>query len=510
MKVKFIVTGAPSDKIYISPAYLMIRAYYELRGKHKDQVGWLRTVYNSKVTVEELFETVKVESVDVLCLSMYIWNRAQLSHLAKLVKEHMPNTIIVAGGPDLDAHCNPAFFKDNPFIDYVVYGDGEEAFAMLLDSLVEGKQLDNAVNVVTPNKVFPFKIFQDAEFAECSPWIELKDELLVDINQYGKDNTVIYWEMARGCPYSCSFCDWNNGLHNKVKRRRSNWREEIDLFVDLGIEVRVIDANWGMYKEDLEIHKYAMGKLVFVAMNLPKLNKKVAYELVSMSYEHFPNGRYVVSLQDLNEEVLKNIDRPSPPWPEHKQLIIDLLAKHPTLVLKGELIIGLPGQRIDSWIDTLIELESTGIKSIEENIWMMLPGSPAYKTDYQKKFNITYDEITFINREFDSIDEIRNAIEVGDTGWYKSRIVTGTYSTNFAEILTILAISVIYNKLHAKHNNIKFADVIPRIRFKIEEQCKQFAREILESKMLVVKTDDKVMPFSDYFYSADIKQFFAK
>lgn len=506
MKVKFIVTGSPSDKIYISPAYLMIRAYYDLRGKNRSKVNWLPTVYNSQITVEELFEQVRAESVDVLCLSMYIWNRAQLNHLAKLVKEHMPETVIVAGGPDLDAHCNPNFFKDNPFIDYVVYGDGEEAFTQLLDSIVDQTELSDAVNIVTPTRLYPFKIFQDKEFSELSPWIELKDEIQTVIDRYGRDRTVIYWEMARGCPYSCSFCDWNNGLHNKVKRRRNNWQAEIDLFVKLGVEVRVIDANWGMYKEDLEIHKYAITRLKFTAMNLPKLNKQVAYQLLSLSYEHFPEGRYVVSLQDLNEEVLKNIDRPSPPWPEHKKLIMEFLEKHPKITLKGELIIGLPGQRVDSWIDTLIELEATGIKSIEENIWMILPGSPAYKKDYQKKFSITFDEIVFINKSFDSIAELETAILSGETGWYKSRIVTGTMSTNFAEILTILALSILYNRIHKTYKKMRYADIVYKILPQIQAECNRLAEQVLETKLLVVETEGKIVSFNEYFYGTDFKK----
>ena len=504
MKVKFILTGSPADKIYISPAYLMLKAYYNLKGKNKDQVFWTDTIYDPNISVDEMFELIKTENIDILCLSMYIWNRAQLTHLSQLVKTHLPNVIIIAGGPDLDAHCNPTFFANNTTIDYVVYGDGEQAFCQILDSIIENAPLLDANNIVTPDKIWPHKIFQDKEFSELSPWLELRDELIATVNRYGKNNTVIYWEMARGCPYSCSFCDWNNGLHNKVKRRRSNWKDEIDFFVEIGVEVRVIDANWGMYKEDVEIHKYAIQRLKFVAMNLPKLNKQVAYEIMALSYEHFPEGRYCVSLQDLNEDVLKNIDRPSPPWNEHKALLIDLQAKHPKLILKGELIIGLPGQTIDSWIDTLIELESAGIRVIEENIWMMLPGSPAYKPEYQKKFSIKYDELIFVNNQFNSLHEINDAINVGLPGWYKTRIVTGTMSANFADILTIYSLSELYNAFNALFKKVKFADIVHRIRPKVEQECIGFAKQISETKLFVVEENNRVVSLRDYYY--DIKK----
>ena len=500
MKVKIIATGSPGTKIFISPIYFILKSYYNLRVNNKNKVEWGETIYDRNKSVQEIFDNIQNEKIDVLCLSIFIWNRAQLTHLAKMIKEKMPNVIIIAGGPDLDAHRNPTFFDNNNMFDYVVYGDGEEAFVTLLDSIIEKKELINAYNIVTPSKIFPFRIFQDDEFSKISPWLDLQKEVAETINFFGKDNSVIYWEMARGCPYSCSFCDWNNSLHNKVKRRRSNWKEEIDFFSELGAEVRVIDANWGMYKEDIEIHKYALPKLQFTAMNLPKLNKKTAYELMSLSYQYFPEGRFVISLQDLNEDVLKNIDRPSPPWGEHKKLIKELQQKHPDLELRAELIIGLPGQTIDTWIDTLLELENIGINYLEANLWMMLPGSPAYKADYQKKHQIKFDEIIFIKKDFKSYDEINFAVKNGLQGWYKTRMITSSISADFSDILTMFALASVYNFLHAYYKKIKFVDLVDKLRNRLKEECNEFAKIIDNTKTFSVQVDDKLVSLEEYYY----------
>lgn len=508
MKIKFILTCAPADKIYISPAYFMLRAYFDFTSSNKNKVTWAKPIYDPNVSVADIKESIINENVNILCLSIFIWNRVQLLQLAKEIKTENPNITIIAGGPDLDAHCNNNFFKEFPYIDYVVYGDGEETFCSLIDSLIENTPLVNMFNLVTPNKVYPHKIFQHAEFSKISPWLMLKDEIKETVDFFGSNNCILFWEMARGCPYKCSFCDWNNGLHNKVKRRRSNWKEEIDFFSELGCELRVIDANWGIYKEDIEIHEYAVKKLVFHAFNLPKLNKKVAYDLMSFSYQHFPNENYRVSLQDINDLVLDNIDRPSIPWEEHKQLLLDLRVKHPNIILGGEVIVGLPGQTVDSWVKTLKEIELAGINSLHENIWMLLPNSPAYKKEYQNKYEITHDELIFINKSFQSYDDVYQAVETGIPGWYKTRIVTGNYSADFASVLTMYALANIFRSSKSHFKTANTSILINKIRFNVEEKCKVLAKEILTTKIFAVNYNNKLIPF-EYFFGniSNIKLF---
>jgi hypothetical protein len=221
---------------------------------------------------------------------------------------------------------------------------------------------------------------------------------------------------------------------------------------------------------------------------------------MSLSYQYFPEGRFVISLQDLNEDVLKNIDRPSPPWGEHKKLIKELQQKHPNLELRAELIIGLPGQTIDTWIDTLLELENIGINYLEANLWMMLPGSPAYKADYQKKHQIKFDEIIFIKKDFKSYDEINFAVKNGLQGWYKTRMITSSISADFSDILTMFALASVYNFLHAYYKKIKFVDLVDKLRNRLKEECNEFAKIIDNTKTFSVQVDDKLVSLEEYYY----------
>src|SRR3989338_7461014 len=69
---------------------------------------------------------------------------------------------------------------------------------------------------------------------------------------------LILWETNRGCPFSCTFCDWGSAVQSKVFTfDLSNVLRETDWFVEHKIEyVTCCDANFGILPRDLEIAKY--------------------------------------------------------------------------------------------------------------------------------------------------------------------------------------------------------------------------------------------------------------
>ena len=61
---------------------------------------------------------------------------------------------------------------------------------------------------------------------------------------------------------------------------------------------------------------------------------------------------------DINEDVLIAIHRPEIPWEEHKQYILNLRSNHPHYFLLFEIMLGLPKQTLNSWLEMLFELIS--------------------------------------------------------------------------------------------------------------------------------------------------------
>jgi hypothetical protein len=99
---------------------------------------------------------------------------------------------------------------------------------------------------------------------------------------------------------------------------------------------------------------------------------------------------FTISVQDINQTVLKNIDRPDVGWPVHLSMIKELKSCYPKIYSKVQLIQGLPGQTVESWRQTLKEISSNDIL-LQIFISELLSASPAARDiSYQEKFKFSY------------------------------------------------------------------------------------------------------------------------
>jgi len=521
MNLKFLVpenTFLENDIVYVNPVYWILKSYYKMKGKFYNEINWLEPIVGVSPNLEDTLDKICKEKIDILCISVFMWNKDFLFKLSKLAKQKLPNLKIIAGGPELSTD-DQDFWDNHEFIDYAVYGDGEAAFLHILDSIMSKTEIsENAVNIVTRNQKYPHKVFYDEEFSSFSPYLMNKKEIKTVVDKIGPEKVYFCWEMSRGCPYSCSFCDWSGGLHTKVKRRNPDWKAELDFFEELNVvSVSINDANWGLYKEDLEIHRYAMTKnFYFRSGNLPKLNKKMAYEILEMNYKRQtelknqnklknPALHFRISLQDINLEVLKNISRPEIPWDEHKKLIQEFTSRNKDINLIAELIIGMPGQTIDSWIDTLSELYSLNLKQFDPQFWLMLPKSPANKKIYQEKYQLKTSDLIFehVRRtESTSLDHIIDSVNNCTGKFFKVKTVVGTYSCDFTDIITMQALSIILkiflSLIEKRKINVK--KFLYLIKPYVYEDSKLIAKKMLKTGTLMIfDENNNSIPYNIYY-----------
>ena len=515
LRVKFIVSPSfyLNEGRTVNPAYWILRSYYKFRSKHYDKITWADAHFKCIEDADLIIKQIIDEKIDVLCLSIYIWNRVQYLYIAEKVKELNPKIVIIAGGPELDSHKNLKFWDQHPNLDYVVYGDGELAFKYILDHLAANEPLDNAVNMVTREKVYPFKVFDDPEYLQISPWLEMKEDVLRVVDEADGEQLLFNWEMSRGCPYECSFCDWTGGLHNKVKRRRCNWREEIDLFVELGVNVSIIDANWGIFKEDLEIHRYAVEKLgdKIETRSFSKLNKKTVYEMLDLQAKNkIGILNTAISIQDVNPLVLKNINRPDIPWAEHKKLIKDLSNKNSNVNINIELVLGLPGQTVNSFFETILELSEVNAKHLAPNNWIILTNSPAYKLEYQKKFDMKIEDWIWLFSEykFSDVDSAKNSFYNNEGKTYIAKTVVGTYSCNFEDILTMHNFVNLYNVIKLKNEKIDVVKFFQNNKLKIIDISKNDADIMKKNNIFGMQTPIGFVSYNTRWNHTDIVKAF--
>lgn len=495
MKKIKTITILHTRKTY-TPINYILRLGHKLYGKSINKYEWLlpavifsdSSAETLKQDIENIIHEIKSNSIDVIAISVYVWNRLIYKLLCTKIKNECPGVTIIAGGPDLDAHLDTNFFAKNPWIDWVIYGEGEIAFTRLLDHLAGFES--NLINTVeSSGTIYPYEVFNDKHFLSYSPYITFKDDFSKSYYEYKKmlkdanknsgaqQKTSLAWETTKGCPYSCTFCDWNQGLHNKVRswsipikstqKSKPTWQSELELFTKLGIkDIWWTNPNVGMGTYDKEIVDFwcqlPQKHIEFPKLGMAQLSKtkkRQAFELYDKLLSNGIIDHLKFDVQDLDSIVLENIDRPDMPWAEHKLLIKELINKYPTLVQFPRVNIlnifnvshinfiwGLPGQTIEHWNFNF--LETTRDLKIAANhfLFEILPAAPVANKEYQEKYKITTEKIFVLLAKTRNIDCQLEDIPDNDYGLYflESNIVTSTYSLGHLDWFTGWIKQIVY------------------------------------------------------------------
>jgi tRNA A37 methylthiotransferase MiaB len=496
MKIKFVSNGIKFTnnadlKIIVNPALFFMKAYYMLHGK--GSVEWLKPIWFIDKTPYEQYKEIVADKPDFACFSVYVWNDDHQFKIMETIKRDNPEITVIAGGPQLDAHKDKSFFDKHPYIDYVCYGDGEQAMQLLIDRhlglIAADTPLVNVVeNKATGWKLWPFKMIDDEKYLSTSSFLIQKDfifETYRDLLSTGikKENIEFSVEFARGCMYSCSFCDWHQGLTKKVKRRKHDWRSEIDFFHDHDIQIRETDANFGQYPEDLDIFYYALSmynpkrNFKFTVRNTSKLKREVANQMMLEQAIHY-NKPIKMSLQDIDQKILDNIDRPAVPWSVNSKLIKELHEKLPMDKkhnLFGEIIIGIPGQTYESVINMCRELYACGIRNIVSYFWSHLINSPAADKAFVDKYNIKWMTAYVPNkivdiRNFESIKNYLLNEEVDANEWTKIVTIDKHFSMSNEQIVDSLLFTILFFQYVKTHKTSIPREELDEIVNRVKEQ----------------------------------------
>lgn len=156
---------------------------------------------------------------DLVGISTYIWNAGKLPGLISGLRRHLPDVLIVLGGPE--ASHNAKYWLAGG-ADYVIRGEGEHVFPAFLDLLDESNPVHQSNErfqadasepcrslgkTWTLNDISGLCFYKDGE--RISPQVKLPYEY---ISPYSREyfqalgGRITYIEASRGCPFSCAFC----------------------------------------------------------------------------------------------------------------------------------------------------------------------------------------------------------------------------------------------------------------------------------------------------------------
>lgn len=454
-----VISIADKIPLYLGLAAIYLKTYIDTeRPELAKQLEWLLPI-QEPLSDQELIDEIINNDIDLFSTSNYLWNHEAIMAQLSRIHVHLPPKVkIIAGGPSIDAHKDELFFNKYPFIDYAIYSAGEEAFADIVESLVYNKKLIafNTNNLAYYDKesnktrIAPYKYVKQLM---TSPYLNCADMLEETVKKYeDKYSLVISYELTRGCPYACTFCDWNSGFDNKVSRRKNTYEAELDLFHRIGIfNLYLADANVGQYQEDVDMIAYLAKKNIeegarfSVDGNFSKLrkdNNMKIYRLLGKSNAVKTIG-WSVSVQDIQEHVLENINRPDVGWEVHEQMIRELKEEFPDITSRVQLIQGLPGQTPETWHNTLDTVFKTG-SLLMTLVNELLPNSPAgLDPEYQRKFQVVYSRSLRLGSA-SNIEQTEHK-----ANYYRSDFVQSCVSFTREDMIKMTILSNFYSSLGA-------------------------------------------------------------
>jgi putative methyltransferase len=379
----------------IPTLWFSTKTYFEERGENPNQWNWADPFIHD-LSDEALFEECEKNPPDVFGFSLYIWNHKIGHRIAQEVRRRWPKCLIIYGGPQMDIKYNGNFFKEKPWVDLVVPSDvyGEPVLTAILNTHDDLKP-QNIPEVYYPRAGMKLRskiALTKREYVWPKDIYLAQEDTLKKMN---KKNSMAIYESTRGCPYRCSYCDWGGGTYTKVIRKpMETIRSELETLSRNGIEgYYFTDANFGIFKDDIDIIKYVAelkkknGTPYGMSAENAKHNLKRVIDIQRVMISNNLSSYYKISIQNPHDDIKKNIDRVDIPFEDQIEAVRELKKEYPAPILI-ETILGLPGDSYQRTLEAIDLFHVHDIESFRPSIWNLLPEAPAYDPAERERLKI--------------------------------------------------------------------------------------------------------------------------
>jgi len=320
--------------------------------------------------MQDIAEKILLQNPKIIGIGVYIWNVSDVSQLIHIIKKISPNTTIILGGPEVSYTPFRVNLDD---ADFIIQGEGEIQFYTLCKDILKNKEIKE--------KIFPPQLLDVSKIE-----LPYKYYTTNDIQ-----NRHIYVEASRGCPYNCEFC--LSSIDKKVRdfdvdtllnefellwKRGARGFKFIDRTFNLNIEVAIKLLDFFLdKKEDFTTH------FEVIPDNFPEpLREKIKlFPKHSLQLE--------VGIQTLKKDIAKNIKRNL-----NIKKIEDNLAfleNETNAHIHVDLIMGLPGESMESFGENLDKLSAITQCEIQLGVLKKLSGTTLNRHDEQ--YGMVYSDI---------------------------------------------------------------------------------------------------------------------
>lgn len=416
------ISHGQQGTLYMPYSVALLQAYAQHHAQAPGRYEFAPLLYERVPVAENL---AQIQQADVLGFSVYVWSINYSLALAQGAKALNPEVLTIFGGPQVPDHAE-SFLRANPCIDVCSHGEGEQVFLNLLESLPDknwetlsgiswldqagvfhynppGSRIDNLDDIPSP---FTSGVFDPIMRPNRNKWIAM-------------------WESNRGCPFSCTYCDWGSAIASKVRRYSTErLKADIDWFAANGIEmISCADANFGILPRDLELTDYLLE--VKERTGLPttffyqgaKNTTERSYAVQSKLVKSGLHKMVTIALQSVTPAVLTSIRRDNISLDAYAEL--QRRFSRDGVPTYSDILIGLPGETYDSFADGVCKVIDEGQHNwIYLYITFVLPNAEMAQPAYREKHGLQTVQIPFAAPQYPLQMEI--------TEWQEIVIATNT------------------------------------------------------------------------------------
>ena len=396
-KVYFVQAGFAFDKSVYLPYATGCLAAYSLQFDDFNSAYELGGFFYKREKTDDIISRISAPSV--VAFSNYAWNVEFNKALSKKIKSLYPECTVIFGGHSV-RNDSSELLDECDWIDYLIFGEGEEPFYNLLMAIHNNANVEKVNNIA----------YRKDGKAVCAPRSACSDiseypspyltGLFEDITRSETVELLSVIETNRGCPYKCAYCDWS--AKSKVRFfTMEKVKAELKWLSDHKIEYCFCaDANFGMFRRDVEIADYCIelkkntGYPDVFRPCYAKENDDNVFEICSKFNEYHIDKGATMAYQSLSDDALTNVNR--------KNLTVEHFAdivkkyNHAKIPTYSELILGLPGETYESFCDGLCKLLEAGQhNSVSVYHCEVLPNSIMGSREYIEKFGIKSKKVKF-------------------------------------------------------------------------------------------------------------------
>jgi radical SAM superfamily enzyme YgiQ (UPF0313 family) len=311
----------------------------------------------------EIAEAILALEPRIVGFGVYIWNVEQTAEVIALLKRIRPELIIVLGGPEVSYETDGQEIV--ALADHVITGEADVKFAEVCHRLLNHAQpaLAKVIAAELPalnQLASPYEFYTDEDLA----------------------HRVIYVEASRGCPFTCEFC--LSSLDIPVRAfATDSFLASMQRLLDRGAtQFKFVDRTFNLHLPtsmailQFFLDHWRAGLFLHFEMVPDRLPEQLR-ELI----QSFPPGavQFEVGIQTFDDATSKNISRR-----QNLERLEDnfrFLRQETGVHIHADLIVGLPGEGMESFgrgFDRLVRLNP---QEIQVGILKRLRGTPIVRHD---------------------------------------------------------------------------------------------------------------------------------